>query len=121
MHEGQHILPQPGQPSLACEPHERSTKHIYLGCSGWARSSYLAQVGERLLAQAVRVAHVGEDDLLSCLNALRSRQVDLATDSVLAFLHAFGDRVVRENLPPASCMTASVVEWGKRERTAVLA
>lgn len=80
--------------------------------------SHLAEESERLLAQAVRVAHVGEDDLLSCLNALGSRQVDLATDSVLAFLHALGDRVVRENLSSVSRRRrwSSIGAKGKQRR-----
>lgn len=72
--------------------------HIYLDMIAL---SYLTQVGQGLLAQAMGVANIGEDDDLASFDTFGSRQVDLAANRILALLHALRDRVVGKHLTSA--------------------
>lgn len=66
------------------------------------------------------VAYVGEDDLFTSFDTLSCRKVDLAAHSVLALLHAFGNRVIGENFHPGQGNRVGFERWhesvGLRER-----
>lgn len=68
-------------------------------------TSYLADEREGLLAQAVGVADVGEDHLLSLSNTLCSRQVNLTAHGILSVFDALRDSVVRQNFTPVDTHT----------------
>jgi hypothetical protein len=57
----------------------------------------LADEGDGLLAEPVRVPHVGEDDLLAGLDARLRGRVQLAADGVLALLDRVGEALVVEH------------------------
>lgn len=67
---------------------------------GWTQTGYLPEEGQGLLAEALRIADVGEDDLLACLDALGCSQVDLSSHRILGVFHALGHLLVREYLVP---------------------
>ena len=74
----------------------------------------LADEGDGLLAEPVRVPHVGEDDLLPGLDARLRGHVELPADGVLAPLHHVGKAVVVEHARGAVCWVGSGWVWGVR-------
>lgn len=67
-----------------------------------AQRHHLAGEGERLLAEGVGVADVGEDDLLALLLELGGPEVELAAHGVLHLLDVLVQLLVVQRLTPAA-------------------